>query len=325
MHLVLQSSVLLLLCAQYVFGGRLGSLGANLGIHNCPAKQFSLVPTLPDSFDSRVQWSDCISPIRNQGSCGGCWAFAASSVLTDRFCISSNDTIKRLLSPQDLINCDNQCQYPVIGQNCNQGCNGGYLDTAWSYFQSTGAVGDSCVSFTGSNQPCESQCDNGTALAPRFLSDQCYQLATVTDMMAEIYTLGPIESGFTVYQDFESYTSGVYIYDGTSAAVGGHAIRIIGWGYDSTQDVDYWLVANSWGSDWGENGYFQIRKGTDECGIESNALAGTAVTSGISNQYVPYPANPDGGSSSSGAERLLHGSFVSVCLCLCLLCISIIH
>jgi cathepsin B len=71
-------------------------------------------------------------------------------------------------------------------------------------------------------------------------------------MQAELMTNGPIESGFMVYKDFSNYKSGVYIYDGSSEALGGHAIRIVGWG---TEDgVDYWLVANSWGSNWGEDG-----------------------------------------------------------------------
>ena len=59
--------------------------------------------------------------------------------------------------------------------------------------------------------------------------------------------------------------------------LGGHAVRVIGWGEEN--DRKYWLVANSWGEEWGENGTFRIRRGTDECGFESNAIAALPVES----------------------------------------------
>lgn len=92
-----------------------------------------------------------------------------------------------------------------------------------------------------------------------------------------------------MYEDFYDYNGGVYIYDGTSSMVGGHAIRIIGWGVDD--NIPYWLVANSWGTGWGPyDGYFKIRRGSDECDIESNAIAGQPITAGISD-YEEYPDN----------------------------------
>ena len=89
--------------------------------------------------------------------------------------------------------------------------------------------------------------------------------------MAEIMKFGPVEGAFTVYEDFETYTSGVYQHI-TGRYLGGHAIRILGWGVENGQK--YWLVANSWNESWGENGYFKILKGVNECGIESNVVAG---------------------------------------------------
>ena len=89
--------------------------------------------------------------------------------------------------------------------------------------------------------------------------------------MAEIMTYGPVEGAFTVYADFEAYTSGVYQHT-YGRYLGGHAIRIIGWGVENGQK--YWLVANSWNESWGENGYFKILKGVNECGIEGQVVAG---------------------------------------------------
>ena len=90
-------------------------------------------------------------------------------------------------------------------------------------------------------------------------------------MKAELAKNGPIESAFTVYADFVHYKSGVYSHT-TGSALGGHAIKIIGYGTENGSD--YWLVQNSWTTTWGDGGYFKIKAGSDECGIESQAIAG---------------------------------------------------
>ncbi len=95
----------------------------------------------------------------------------------------------------------------------------------------------------------------------------------VAAIQTEIMTNGPVEAAFTVYQDFITYTSGVYKHV-SGSEVGGHAVKILGWGVDS--GTNYWLVANSWNPYWGNNGYFWILRGVDECGIEQNIVAGLA-------------------------------------------------
>lgn len=92
-------------------------------------------------------------------------------------------------------------------------------------------------------------------------------------IMYDIATNGPVQSGMRIYEDFFQYSSGVYRHQWGSYA-GGHAIKIIGWGVDSYSGLDYWIVANSWGTDWGMNGYYWIVKGRDECEIEACCLSG---------------------------------------------------
>jgi hypothetical protein len=92
-------------------------------------------------------------------------------------------------------------------------------------------------------------------------------------IQSAIMTAGPVETAFTVYQDFENYVSGVYKKT-SSTVLGGHAVRIVGWGVDGT--TKYWKVANSWNPFWGEQGYFRIVRGVDECGIESQGMANGA-------------------------------------------------
>jgi len=89
--------------------------------------------------------------------------------------------------------------------------------------------------------------------------------------MTEIYTNGPVEAAFDVYADFPTYKSGVYQHV-TGDYLGGHAIKILGWGTEN--GTPYWLVANSWNADWGDQGFFKILRGSDECGIEDGVVAG---------------------------------------------------
>jgi len=92
-------------------------------------------------------------------------------------------------------------------------------------------------------------------------------------MMHEIFNHGPIVTGFTVYEDFMTYKSGIYQHT-TGKMMGGHAVRIIGFG--SENGVDYWLVANSWNNNWGEKGLFRFIRGTNNCDFEADAVGGHA-------------------------------------------------
>jgi cathepsin B len=238
----------------------------------------TVVKAIPDAFDARTQWADGqIHPIRNQEQCGSCWAFAASESFSDRQAIASNNDVNVVLSPQDLVSCDNA--------DGNQGCDGGYPIKAWQYMVSTGIVSDECypyVSGNGVTTKCKlkagaTSCTKtgGSGDATVYQAATAYSIASlnVEAMQTEIMTYGPIEVAFDVYQDFFSYTSGVYVHKSGSLA-GGHAVKMIGWG--TLNGVDYWTVANSWGTTWGMDGFFLIKRGVNECGIESQPVAGHA-------------------------------------------------
>jgi len=187
---------------------------------------------------------------------------------------------------------------------CGDGCNGGYLMAAWQWWVSTGIVtGGNYTTKTGCLPyplpPCEHH-ENGTHYPPcqhnvyptpgcthtcqagystpykqdKHFGKSAYAVdSDVSSIQQEIYTNGPVEAAFDVYADFLIYRSGVYQHKRGSLD-GGHAVKILGWGTES--GTPYWLVANSWNSDWGENGYFKIIRGRDECGIESGIVAGMA-------------------------------------------------
>jgi len=257
------------------------------------------VPSIavPDDFDSRVQWPHCssIGEIRDQSACGSCWAFGAVEAGTDRICISTNATTQLHLSAQDLNSC---CA------SCGDGCNGGDPSAAWQYFTTTGVVtggnyGDygwcssysmpwcehhipagnypACPSAEYATPACPTTCDTQSNYSTSFLSDKrvfasSYSItADPNAIQTEIFTNGPVEGAFSVYADFPTYKSGVY-HHVTGDFLGGHAIKILGWGTENGNP--YWLVANSWNSDWGDQGYFKILRGSDECGIEDGIVAG---------------------------------------------------
>lgn len=217
---------------------------------------------LPTNWDPRsdARTSKCIHPIRDQAQCGSCWAFGATEALSDRFCLAGQDVI---LSPQDLVSCDYN----------NYGCNGGYIGLTWNYLQNPGAVAESCFSYasqSGNAPGCPNNaCPNGGAWKKyKCASGTIVNPTTVSAIQTELYNNGPMEGAFTVYQDFFSYSSGVY-YHVSGGVAGGHAIKIIGWGVEN--GLNYWLCANSWNTSWGMQGFFKIKQG--DCGINQQVYA----------------------------------------------------
>jgi cathepsin B len=256
---------------------------------------------IPDAFDWRVNASLCpsLNEIRDQSNCGSCWAFGAAEAATDRLCLQSNGAEKYHISAEDILSC---CS------TCGSGCNGGYPSSAWSWLVRTGSVTGGnyqdyswCYSYalptcdhhtTGQYTPCtdlpsyptpqcKSACDSQSTYSISYNNDKrkfgtSYGVSSsVTAIQTEIMNYGPVEASFSVYADFESYTGGIYQHT-TGAYMGGHAVKILGWGVGSSPDPvePYWIVANSWNNDWGENGFFRILRGVNECGIEASIVAG---------------------------------------------------
>ena len=86
-----------------------------------------------------------------------------------------------------------------------------------------------------------------------------------------------------------SYTSGVYAPSSAAVFVGGHSVKIIGWGVDDTSNLPYWIAANSWAATWGKDGFFHILRGSDTCGIERNSI--WALPKQFFKIYLTFAAN----------------------------------
>jgi len=248
---------------------------------------------IPASYDPRIVFPNCpsLKEIRDQAACGSCWAFGAVEAMTDRICTQSNGTSNVHISAEDLLSC---CA------ECGDGCNGGYPEAAWSHFKTTGLVSggnyntkQGCQPYTlpncdhhttGQYSPCgdivptpkcAKTCEPSYSKsypADKNFGSTAYSVpANVAQIQTEIMTKGSVEAAFTVFEDFLAYKSGVYQHK-SGQALGGHAVKIIGWGVDS--GTPYWTVANSWNNDWGSNGFFNILRGRNDCGIEESICAG---------------------------------------------------
>jgi cathepsin B len=261
---------------------------------------------IPEAFDSRQQWPKCdsIKAIRDQSSCGSCWAFGAVEAISDRICIATDGETQVSLSADDLLSCCKSCGF---------GCNGGDPLAAWKYWVKDGIVTGSNFTANQGCKPypfppcehhstkhhftpckhdlyptpkCEKKCVNGytekSYAEDKFFGRSAYGVKrSVEAIQKEIMTHGPVEVAFEVYEDFLNYESGVYVHTGGKLG-GGHAVKMIGWGMD--QGMPYWLVANSWNTDFGEDGFFRILRGVDECGIESGVVGGVPKVNTISKQ-----------------------------------------
>jgi cathepsin B len=122
---------------------------------------------------------------------------------------------------------------------------------------------------------CTSTCSEATYGTPyandKIKASTSYSIKGVTNIQKEIMELGTVSVALSVYEDFESYSSGVYQHV-TGKYLGGHAIKMIGWGVDN--GVPFWTCVNSWNTAWGEQGTFRILRGSNECGIEGSVVAG---------------------------------------------------
>ncbi|GMS84020.1 hypothetical protein PENTCL1PPCAC_6195, partial [Pristionchus entomophagus] len=264
--------------------------------------------TLPSSFDAREKWPRCssIHQISNQGACGSCWAMSASSVMSDRLCISSNYTRQETISTQDLLSC---C--PTCG-SCG---GGGFLISAFKLWKERGLVtggaygsNEGCKPYQIENKcgypcsidyytkdrtpKCEEKCQplynkrhdedliksrkaywlrsepmgdesslDWREKEQRVIDKSINRVVGVYDMedllKKELMIFGPVMGCIIIEENFLLYESGIFDMDRWDFMYS-HCMKLIGWGEEG--GVKYWTYANSWGRNWGENGFIRINR-----------------------------------------------------------------
>ncbi|XP_060072322.1 tubulointerstitial nephritis antigen-like isoform X1 [Ylistrum balloti] len=299
---------------------RLGTIPPDADVRNMKPVRGYTNTYLPDDFDSRIQWPGRIHPIRDQGNCGASWAFSTVATASDRLAIESDGILQEELSPQHLLSCNT-----ARGQ---LGCEGGYLDKAWWFLRKKGIVSEDCYPYVSGSDNEAGMCmlrnkkDANTAPCPNGQANSTGRILYSTppyrisdderDIMNEIYKNGPVQAIMRVKEDFFMYQSGIYQYTNTIPDLlpddddrGYHSVRIIGWGIEtdttSNTSVKYWLCANSWGHLWGDNGYFRVRRGVNECSVEEFVIAScwsspsfqrVVPPSARSGVYLEIPSEP---------------------------------
>lgn len=303
---------------------------------------------LLDFFDGRVTWKDYLSPIKDQGGCGACYAYSVVGSLADRYALQSRGYVKPDLSPMACVACILDVdkitgrQYRNIRESIQElirvrtehasvACIGNSLYSIARLLYRAGSPEETCVSSflmkeyyrrTGFMPVCgpfndDKEMKDYTScldeqgklnnVAIRFWNSKGYYRVGENELVDEptpeqykkqddnirfvIMKFGPIAAGFNVYKDFlEKFAPSITSPDGKGKQsdlyprniyvpkiaddeepIGGHAVRIVGWGTDD--GIDYWILANSWGDSWGESGYFKMCRRNPKLKIELNTIA----------------------------------------------------
>lgn len=203
-----------------------------------------LVTGTPSTLDWRsIEGVNFVSPVKSQGGCGSCWAFAATAALESQVMIA-NGGLPIDLSEQILLSCSGAGT-----------CSGGYVTRASDFVRDVGLPLETCFKYTASNNSCDNACTNWRSDTEQISAWNRVSVTTtrVDAMKNALYAYGPIIANMRVYGDFYSYKTGVYSYT-SGYYVGGHSVLVVG--YDDLNQA--FIVKNSWGAGWGEAGFFRI-------------------------------------------------------------------
>lgn len=219
-----------------------------------------------DGLPTEVDWvaKGCVTPVKDQGACGSCWAFSATGAVEGAYCVATGTLVS--LSEQELVSCDGS----------EYGCGGGLMDQAFKFIEENGICTEEADPYV-----------SGGGHSPKCTVEQrrCVPEVIITgfkdvpgkdeDALKAAVAMQPVSVAIEADRSaFQLYKSGVF----TSVSCGtqlDHGVLVVGYGTDTSggadQGLDYWKVKNSWGPTWGEEGYIRIQRGDDLCGIAMQA------------------------------------------------------
>ena len=214
---------------------------------------------MPVTYDARDTYPGQIRckafNVLDQGGCGCCYAFASAASFSARMCRASPNSLGNIvLSPEQFAGCTN-------------GCGGGNSLTVLGLLVNQGNVELWCDPYSGNPQTCNNFCSTGSVYTA--VPGSVKAIFGIQQMQAELIKNGPGSISIMAYSDFNAYSSGVYTPSAGAIQLSGHDMSLIGWGVDN--GVPYWLLQNSWGAAWGEQGFVRILRGSDTCTIESRS------------------------------------------------------
>ena len=256
-----------------------------------PAVTFSSTPEeastsgslpLAASFDWRnLNGQNFVSPVKNQGSCGSCWAFGTVGPMEAQLLIRGEGLAD--LSEQYLVSCNNS------GWSCGGGwwAHDYHINRKIPAEIGPGSVLESVFPYTGSNSLCNAPHSHYQKLVRWNYVGSSGSVPSVEAIKNAIATNGPVAAAVCVGSAFQGYRTGVFETDEKSACNGGvnHAVVLVGW--DDTNDT--WILKNSWGTGWGESGYMRIKRSTSNIGSGANYVIYNPAPQSTATNWVYLP------------------------------------
>ena len=207
----------------------------------------------------KKDWRDekVVTPVKNQGMCGSCWAFSATGAMEAAWGIKNQGKPLLQFSEQELVDCSTE--------EGNEGCNGGLMDLAYKYIRSTKINLEEDYKYTARDGNCSPKLDK---LRTGIESYKTLEPADVDTLIKEIDSQ-PVAVALEVQSDFQDYQSGIYVPEDEDCGDRlNHGVLAVG--YDTQES--YFIIKNSWGTGWGDKGYIKMAIGTGRgtCGIAND-------------------------------------------------------
>jgi cathepsin F len=221
----------------------------------------------PEAYD----WRDYgrVSGVKDQLSCGSCYAFATCGNLEGLY--AANRGVLKTFSEQFLVDCDTG----------DSGCNGGLMQFTFNWLKNNGIMYEADYPYTGEKGTCKSdsskyadfQITGYEKLGNWWTVYSCVDETKVRDFLLKT---GPVAISLNATPLFD-YVSGIIDVSKDDCGKDGinHAVTLVGYGTDATTGLDYWIIKNSWGKEWGESGYFRMRRGAGTCGCNCYVITAT--------------------------------------------------
>jgi len=224
-------------------------------VQSIPAPRFSKRQAVPASLDWRnYNGKVGVTSVKNQGGCGSCYTFNALAAIEGAYMVKYGKNLD--LSEQQLVDCSHS--------HGNHGCDGGWMSSTFDYVKAAGGLAlETAYPYTAKVATCQNKAKAGIITGWKQVA------ASELAIQQALASGAPIAAAIDANEKLQSYTKGVYD-DATCTQKVNHAVTIVGYGRDSTSGKNFWVVKNSWGTTWGEQGYVRmVRDSRNQCALIS--------------------------------------------------------